>query len=69
MQNIFTTPTSFRYMATGRGFSPMSGGMRNEAMKKLMLLAVLAALTGCNTVAGLGEDVSGGARSVQNMLN
>ena len=38
-------------------------------MKKLMLLAVLAALTGCNTVAGLGEDVSGGARSVQNMLN
>ncbi len=38
-------------------------------MKKLMLLAGLAALAGCNTVAGLGEDVSGGARSVQNMLN
>ena len=38
-------------------------------MKKLMLLALLTALAGCNTVAGLGEDVSGGARSVQNMLN
>lgn len=38
-------------------------------MKKLMLLALLTALAGCNTVAGLGEDVSGGARSVQNLLN
>ena len=38
-------------------------------MKKLMLLAVLTVLAGCNTVAGLGEDVSGGARSVQNLLN
>ena len=38
-------------------------------MKKLMLLALLTAVAGCNTVAGLGEDVSGGARSVQNMLN
>lgn len=34
-------------------------------MKKLMLMAMLAALAGCNTVAGVGEDVSGGARSVQ----
>ncbi len=35
-------------------------------MKKLILLAALAvALTGCNTVAGVGEDVSGGARTVQ----
>ena len=36
-------------------------------MKKLILLAVLAgALAGCNTVAGVGEDVTGGARTVQN---
>lgn len=36
-------------------------------MKQLILLAVVAAaLAGCNTVAGVGEDVSGGARTVQN---
>lgn len=35
-------------------------------MKKLILLAALAAaLAGCNTVAGAGEDVSAGARTVQ----
>ncbi len=35
-------------------------------MKKLVLLGVvLAALAGCNTVAGVGDDVSGGARTVQ----
>ncbi len=31
----------------------------------LMIGAVLAALAGCNTVAGVGDDVSGGARTVQ----
>lgn len=36
-------------------------------MKRLILLAALAAaLAGCNTIAGVGEDVSGGARTVQN---
>jgi predicted small secreted protein len=34
-------------------------------MKKLMLVAALVALAACNTVAGVGEDVSGGARTVQ----
>lgn len=34
-------------------------------MKKLLILAVLAALAGCNTIAGVGEDISGGARTVQ----
>ena len=35
-------------------------------MKKLALLvAALAALSGCNTIAGVGEDISGGARTVQ----
>lgn len=38
-------------------------------MKKLILVAALAAaLSGCNTVAGIGEDVSGGARTVQGWL-
>jgi predicted small secreted protein len=35
-------------------------------MKKIVLLSVLLAVAGCNTVAGMGEDVSGGARKVQN---
>ncbi|AMY68833.1 lipoprotein [Frigidibacter mobilis] len=38
-------------------------------MKRIAVLALLmAALAGCNTVAGIGEDVSGGARTVQGML-
>lgn len=31
----------------------------------LMIGAMLAVLAGCNTVAGVGDDVSGGARTVQ----
>lgn len=39
-------------------------------MKKLTLVfAALAALSGCNTVAGVGDDVSGGARTVQGWFN
>ncbi|WP_309663230.1 lipoprotein [Tabrizicola sp.] len=35
-------------------------------MKKIIILALtLAALAGCNTIAGVGEDVSAGARKVQ----
>lgn len=35
-------------------------------MKRTLLLVALAlALSGCNTVAGVGEDVAGGARTVQ----
>ncbi|MFM2354453.1 MAG: hypothetical protein RLZZ528_189 [Pseudomonadota bacterium] len=33
--------------------------------KSLILLASLLALAACNTVAGVGEDVAGGARTVQ----
>jgi predicted small secreted protein len=37
-----------------------------KSMKKLIILALaIAALAGCNTVAGVGEDVSAGARTVQ----
>lgn len=39
-------------------------------MKKLaILLATLSALSACNTIAGVGDDISGGARATQNMLN
>lgn len=35
-------------------------------MKKLVMIAAMAlALAGCNTVAGVGDDVSAGARTVQ----
>ena len=34
-------------------------------MTKRVLLAVLAVLAGCNTIAGVGEDISGTARTVQ----
>ncbi|KAB2885166.1 MAG: entericidin EcnA/B family protein [Albidovulum sp.] len=34
-------------------------------MKKLILIAALATLAACNTVAGVGDDVSAGARTVQ----
>lgn len=38
-------------------------------MKKLLILGVmLSALAGCNTVAGVGDDVSGGARTVQGWI-
>ncbi|MGB5835880.1 MAG: entericidin EcnA/B family protein [Albidovulum sp.] len=34
-------------------------------MKKLILIAMVVAMAGCNTVAGVGDDVSGGARTVK----
>ena len=34
--------------------------------KLALLIAALATLAGCNTIAGVGEDISGGARTVQN---
>ena len=34
-------------------------------MKKVAMILMLAALAGCNTVAGVGDDVSSGARTVQ----
>lgn len=38
-------------------------------MRRIVVLALLmAGLAGCNTVAGLGEDVSSGARTVQGMM-
>jgi predicted small secreted protein len=34
-------------------------------MKRVILLGVLVWLSACNTVAGVGEDISGAARTVQ----
>lgn len=34
-------------------------------MKKLIVIAMLMSVAGCNTVAGMGDDVAGGARTVQ----
>ena len=36
--------------------------------KPILILITLLALAGCNTIAGVGEDVSSGARKVQELL-
>ena len=33
-------------------------------MMKITLMAVLLALAGCNTINGIGQDISGGAQKV-----
>lgn len=33
-------------------------------MKKLLWIVALATLAGCNTVDGIGQDISGGANRV-----
>ncbi len=38
-------------------------------MKKLVVLALIAALSGCATVEGIGRDISGGANRVNNWIN
>ena len=37
-------------------------------MKRLMVLAVLIALSGCNTISGVGQDISGGANMVSGWM-
>jgi predicted small secreted protein len=38
-------------------------------MKKIAIaLAILASLSACNTISGVGEDVSSGARTVQGWI-
>ena len=36
--------------------------------KGLVLMAVLAALAGCATIEGAGQDISSGARAVGNLF-
>ena len=42
--------------------------MFSRSVVFLSLAAALISLTGCNTVAGVGEDISGSARTVQHAL-
>jgi predicted small secreted protein len=35
-------------------------------MKRVILVGMLVLLAACNTVAGVGEDISDAARTVQN---
>lgn len=35
---------------------------------KMILVVALLALAGCNTVAGMGQDISGAAHSVGNAI-
>ncbi|WP_338548144.1 entericidin EcnA/B family protein [Roseovarius phycicola] len=37
-------------------------------MKKIALLALMAALAGCGTVEGIGRDLSSASRGVQNLF-
>lgn len=37
-------------------------------MKKLLVLAVLVALSGCNTISGVGQDISSSANHVAGWL-
>lgn len=37
-------------------------------MKKLMIIALLTALAGCNTISGFGQDISSGANRVGSWL-
>lgn len=36
---------------------------------RILALLTLVTLAACNTIAGAGEDVSGGARTVQGWFN
>jgi predicted small secreted protein len=42
--------------------------MFGRCVATLLLVGVLLSLTGCNTVAGFGEDITGSARAVQRIL-
>ncbi|WP_116138130.1 lipoprotein [Trinickia diaoshuihuensis] len=42
--------------------------MSKVRMTILVLLGALFVLTGCNTIAGVGQDISGSARAVQHAL-
>jgi predicted small secreted protein len=39
-----------------------------SGMKKIALLALILALAGCNTIAGVGQDITGAANTVADAL-
>ncbi|MGI4901488.1 MAG: hypothetical protein ACRYG5_07440 [Janthinobacterium lividum] len=42
--------------------------MFGRCMAMLLVVGALFSLSGCNTVAGVGQDISGSARTVQRAL-
>jgi len=42
--------------------------MFGRCVAMLLLVGALLSLTGCNTMAGFGEDITGSARAVQRVL-
>lgn len=38
-------------------------------MRKLLVLALLTGLAACNTVAGIGQDISGAANATANAIS
>jgi len=42
--------------------------MSKIRMTMLVLVGALFVLTGCNTIAGVGQDISGSARAVQHAM-
>ena len=39
-----------------------------RSLALLLVTSLFISLTGCNTIAGVGEDISGSARTVQHSL-
>ncbi|MGL5009845.1 MAG: entericidin [Paracoccaceae bacterium] len=37
-------------------------------MKKIIIIALLSALAGCNTIAGVGQDITAGANTVADAI-
>lgn len=37
-------------------------------MKRALIIGLVVLLAGCNTVAGIGDDISSGARTVQRAI-
>ncbi len=68
---------AFGYCKYGARAPRTAAGSRNGVLimrkfgRLLAILSVLGAfltLTGCNTIAGVGDDISGSARAVQHSL-
>ena len=57
-------------MVTGSAGNPTCGGLKRTKMRihPVVILAVLVLLAACSTVEGVGEDLSGAARRVRDLL-
>ncbi len=60
-----------RFTVIGSAFNLMSGGMRSKhamLLRKILVIGLLSGLAACNTVAGVGQDITGGADTVQGWI-